>query len=247
MPLSSNSLIHLTSSRESLEGILLENFRVKYCKETINFREQAAQIHVPMVSFCDIPLSQIKDHISSYGCYGIGMTREWAIRNHLNPVLYIQENSNLAHSFEQTVLHYAGDPSEEDAALDAFKRLTDIARYTKNYEGELVRKNQKKKLYRFSDEREWRYVPDITPNLEMFYLHREFIIGNTKQVANEALSNLRLTFEPNDIKYIIINDESEITHFVNHLRTAQGAKYSLQDVERLTTRILTVEQIRTDI
>ncbi len=246
MPLSSNSLIHLTKNRTALEGILLDDFQMKYCKETIYFREHSSTIHVPMVSFCDIPLSQIKDHISSYGCYGIGLTREWAIRNHLNPVIYIQKNSSLAHSFEQAISHYENiDPDSPDA-INALKRLIDIFRYTKNYEGTLSRSGQPPKKYRFSDEREWRFVPDIDQASEMYYSDTDFTIDNTKEIANKSISNVRLAFEPNDIKYIIINDESEITHFINHLRTAKGAKYSMQDMEKLTSRILTSEQIRTD-
>jgi hypothetical protein len=74
-----------------------------------------------------------------------------------------------------------------------------------------------------------------------------YIIPKNKAECDAKLTHLRLEFEPNDIKYIIINDDSEITEFVNHLRVAKGNKYSFHDVERLTTRILTSEQIFGDI
>lgn len=246
MPISSNSLIHLTDSREALEGILIDTFRVKYCKETIKFKEKRATIHVPMVSFCDIPLSQIKDHISSYGCYGIGLTRDWAVRNHLNPVLYVQNDSSLAHSYEQSLLYYEGDGAEDDSAVTAYRQLSDIARYIKNYEGILEREGHEPKLYRFSDEREWRFVPNIDHDCEMYYSAKEFKDESVKRAANKSVSKLRLAFEPNDIKYIIIKDESEINDFVNHLRSAKGANFTMREVEKLTTRILTSDQIATD-
>ncbi len=50
-----------------------------------------------MVCFCDIPLSRISDHVNFYGQYGLGMTREWATANGLNPILYLAgENSIMA-------------------------------------------------------------------------------------------------------------------------------------------------------
>jgi len=247
MPLSSNSLIHLTNTRKALEGILENSFRVKYCKEEIKWNEKSSTIHVPMVSFCDIPLSQIKDHISSYGCYGIGLTREWAVRNRLNPVLYIEQHSHLAHSYEQALIHFSKNEDGEDVAADrAHKQLVDIARYTKNYEGMLKRNGEPPKKYRFSDEREWRYVPDIDHACEMYYNRKEFGEPDAKEKAAKSVADLRLKFEPDDIKYIIIKDESEITEFINHLRASKGANFNMHVVEKLTTRILTSEQIKTD-
>lgn len=69
---------------------------------------------------------------------------------------------------------------------------------------------------------------------------------NSKHVDAE-LEPLRLSFEPNDIKYIIIDNDDEISEVADHLRRAKGSKYSYADIERLTTRILTCEQIMSDI
>jgi len=247
MPLSSNSLIHLTSTIDALEGILSECFRLKYCKEACDWSVERSTMYVPMVSFCDIPLSQIKDHITSYGCYGIGLTKEWAIRNHLNPVLYIEGNSYLAKSYEKALSHISDIETDNDDTKNAYFQLIDIVRYTKNYQGDLIRKGITTKNYRFSDEREWRYIPDLDENCSAFYTDAEFNDKDTRSSAKESISKMRLEFEPNDIKYIIIKDENEITGIINHLRTWAGPKFTMQDVERLTTRIITSEQIRTDM
>jgi len=51
---------------------------------------------IPMVCFCDIPLSQLVSHIDTYGKYGLGMSKEWGIKKGLNPVIYFNKNSLLA-------------------------------------------------------------------------------------------------------------------------------------------------------
>lgn len=114
----------------------------------------------------------------------------------------------------------------------------------KNYEATLVRNENTILNYRFSDEREWRYVPAYTEKCHMFAPGDHVGI---KDQLDKSLEDMRLEFEPNDIKYIIINDDSEIGEFVEYLRRAKGKNYSLHDVDRLTTRLLTAEQITTDI
>ncbi|QWV92081.1 hypothetical protein KP004_12710 [Geomonas oryzisoli] len=246
MPLSANTLIHFTDEKENLKAILQENFRVFNCREEVNFTKGPVRYFVPMVSFCDIPLSEIKAHISKYGRYGIGLTKEWAVRNRLNPVLYIAKGSHLAESYRDAFIHYTARSKRRDGKLtDEQKSVADIVRYIKNYEADLTRKGTTIKNYRFSDEREWRYVPPFKIVYDMFVPQDQY--EKEGQHFDDLLTDLRLTFEPNDIKYIIINDEDEIGEFIDHLRHTKGNKYSLHDIERLTTRILTSAQIEQDI
>jgi len=67
-----------------------------------------------------------------------------------------------------------------------------------------------------------------------------------KDKENQKLKNIRLQFEPNDIKYVIIEKDSEIPEFLDILRSSKGKKYTYHDVERLMTRIITTEQIVSD-
>lgn len=249
MPLSANTLIHFTASKEKLKQILQENFRVFNCKESVSLEGQMATYYVPMVSFCDIPLSEIKEHISKYGCYGLGMTKEWGMRKGLNPVLYVAQGSMLSSSYLKAVRHFNNTKYKEiDDWYDGHKALMDIARYLKNYEADLIRSGETILNYRYSDEREWRYVPPYTENCDMLHSVGESDEEEKNKILSDAkLHQLRLEFEPNDIKYIIINDDSEIREFVDHLRCVKGKNYTLHDVDRLTTRILTTEQIKSDM
>jgi hypothetical protein len=246
MPLSANTLIHFTKRKSFLKNILEGDFRIFYCKETIQFDQSPKIVYVPMVSFCDIPLSEIKEHMSKYGSYGIGMTKEWAYQQKMNPVLYVAGNSSLSSSYMGTLRGFFGESSWKENTKKEHLELIDIIRYIKNYEGDLNRKGKITENYRFSDEREWRYVPSLSDTYPFFLSERAFLENGGKDFFNEIISNLRLEFTLDDIKYIIIKKESEIDEFIKHIRRVKGKNYSSGDIERLTTRILTSEQIRTD-
>lgn len=246
MPLSANTLIHFTDTKEKLKSILEENFRVYFCREAVNLKDTVGIFHAPMVSFCDIPLSEIKVHINSYGSYGIGLTKAWGKRNKLNPVVYVESESHLATSFLLALDEFIIKNPSAPYLQPHYVALANVLRYMKNYEGKLTRKSGAIVDYRFSDEREWRYVPAYTDDCDMFILPDEYKDPEKRSNADDRLAKFRLVFEPNDIKYIIINDDSEINEFVEHLRHAKR-KYEFADVERLTTRILTTQQIMEDI
>jgi hypothetical protein len=241
MPLSSNSLIHLTEKRESLVGILQNNFRIFYCLESIETNGRSFYGAVPMVSFCDIPLSEIKNHIDNYGAYGIGLKKSWAKEKGLNPVLYIEEKSDLGEKFRAIIEKLITEINLNNTEIIMF----DIFSYMKNYQGTLNRNGVIKNNYRFSDEREWRYVPSST--LASVISPLEYQTVDQKKQHNEQLNHLRLEFTPDDISYIFINNEDEINDFIDVLRNTKGSKYTQQQVERLMTRIFTTEQIKTDI
>lgn len=117
---------------DALKGILSEGFWVSYHLEysPLHFRNKVPiqdrgylykpsyfqgypadaflqYLYIPMVSFCDIPVSSIRSHLDHYGydgknskiAYGIGLTKSWGLTNELNPVLYLIPGSQIAHSF----------------------------------------------------------------------------------------------------------------------------------------------------
>lgn len=240
MGLSSNSIIHFTGTKESLKGILENNFTIKYCLEEIVLGGEDKPYAAPMVSFCDIPLSEVKNHIDNYGSYGIGFTKEWAIKKKLNPVLYVEKNSFFSENMLKLLRSTNDNVESKDNALT-------VVSYIKNYENTLSRKNKKPiPNYRFSDEREWRYVPPYSKE-DRFPAINKTVYENPqlKVQFDDKIKDLRLTFEPNDIKYIIIQDETEIKEMYNFLKDVKG-KYSSHDVDRLTTRLITTEQIKSD-
>ena len=98
MRLYPNILFHFTD-KNALFNILEDSFKVSYARERIKGQNAVREFAVPMVSFCDLRLSELKDHIEKYGKFGIGLTKEWAFRNGLNPVMYINETSHFTDNF----------------------------------------------------------------------------------------------------------------------------------------------------
>ncbi|MBT7825316.1 MAG: hypothetical protein HN600_01875 [Bacteroidetes bacterium] len=72
MSRSPSTVFHFTK-KEALLGILKENFKIQYCFERWT-THQSEDFAIPMVSFCDIKLSEI-DHMFKYGNYGIGLVK----------------------------------------------------------------------------------------------------------------------------------------------------------------------------
>lgn len=237
MPLSTNSVFHFTKNIESIKSILASNFRIKYCVEKIESKSGTIEYAVPMVSFCDIPLSQVTSHIDKYGGYGIGLHKRWAKRRGLNPVLYLEKHSTILND----VLIKAKFDGSNNPVVQEFLR------YTKNYEGQLIRENHvTQKKYRFHDEREWRFCPKRTDLRD-----NELIIHNTqyyrdnKQSVNERLHFLGLNFSIKDISYIIVKDDDEILEIIEYFESNYLSD-NQNDVKILTSRIITSKQIKSD-
>lgn len=106
----SSSLIHFTNKLSTLKRILCNGIRYSYAFESIpqgvlnnlindttkiassilNY-DDSYGIALPMVSFCDIPLTRALDHSNTYGKYGIGIEKDFMLhfyKEYFNPVIY---------------------------------------------------------------------------------------------------------------------------------------------------------------
>lgn len=232
--LSPNTLFHFTKSLDDLIGILTNGFYPRYhLEETFAF---------PMVCFCDIPLSQIEKHIETYGGYGIGMSKQWGVKNKLNPVLYSIQGSILNHNIHEIMLYVFSNQiftnPRENEVTSATKAAMLIGAYSKPYEG-----IQDGKKVRFYDEREWRYIP--VPD---FLVKNEFEDDKNKAIENKKLESKGLHFVPDDIKYIIVKEENEILEMAREIKEIKRDIYNYKEdeVTILTTKIITSKQIEED-
>lgn len=249
--ISASALFHFTPTQDRLFGILTNGFYPHYCFEECRIVDGTYQSRpvfgnaIPMVCFCDIPLSQIKNHVQIYGYYGVGLSKDWGNRNRLNPVLYTTEFSIVSKSID-TIIETA-IRSGDNLPLELRIAIFDLVRYAKPYAGDFRRNGKLIENVRFYDEREWRYVPRVGSSIDRLLLRKEeFDDDATRARHDEKLRSVKLSFEPSDIKYIIVRQETEISATIKALREANSEKYDQQVTEILTSEIITTDQILQD-
>lgn len=252
MSLYPTTLFHFTN-RQALYDVLSDNFKISYAREKIIGPTSSREFAVPMVSFCDLKLSELK-YFLSYGKFGIGLTKDWANRNGLSPVQYINRHSDVMDNLISgingiyTQLGFVNNMAQFNNFNRSYLNVVNMYRYIKNYEGELWRHgNLEDENYRFADEREWRYVPSINaPNVPPFVAISNIRTRQQKDSYNNRIDHLRLTFTPEDIKYLVVERDSDITDLINHLQNVKR-RFNEETRNRLASRILTSEQIEKDI
>lgn len=245
MAISTNSIIHYTDHLDKLQSILKEGFGIKYCSEELEIEnDMGSSAAHPMISFCDIPLSQSFKHFDAYGRYGIGLSKEWAYNMGINPVLYLEAKSSISRTIGNLL-----DQRRKASTNLTKEQKGDILRikcFSKNYSGHLKRKNVDEKDYRFYDEREWRLVPEKDKLAGANFSVSLSIYKTDKEKYNDKLKGLRFTFNPKDISYIIVNKTTEIPKIINLLRSEYATKCTAQELDILFSKICSTQQIRDD-
>ena len=237
MPLSTNTLFHFTGSINVLFKILEKGFWPMYSKETGWGKEGEIRFAIPMVSFCNIPLSQIGEHIKYYGNYGIGISMSWVVmKKEIQPVTYTTNTtiSEINAKLEDGL-------TEVDEAI-----WIRIKRYKGwNWKSKIDKKNLNSR-YSYYDEREWRYIPEkLTKEQLLIPVNKEddvkYLNSNTKGYC--------LTPPLRYINYIIIRYDTERAKVLEYLKEPSmlfGKKYSEEELSVLKSKIISCTQIKRD-
>jgi hypothetical protein len=136
-----------------------------------------------------------------------------------------------------------------DPLANDFSNIHNVYRYIKNYEAPLNKTGYEKiEKYRFADEREWRYVPPLDDERVTPFVPQNQIKTTQQKIdLNEKIEGVRLHFQPEDIKYLIVENDTEISELISHLLHAKQERFPTEVLDRLKSRILTFDQIQTDI
>lgn len=234
MTISSNTLFHFTKDMNTLKLILSDMyFLPKYCEEygwNIRFA-------VPMTCFCDIPLSQIGNHLKWYGNYGIGLAKGWGINKGVCPVFYVTKST---FSLLNTII--------KDEETNNQVKICKIISRIKKVKGVNIRRTKNKcqkqhKNYIYYNEREWRYVPPMNNYKDLFLRIEE---NTSLKAANKRTEEekYRLKFQISDIRYVFVAtdaDRIEMLKFINRMNCCTDDEKNL-----LKSKILIKEQLIND-
>lgn len=236
MAISSNTLFHFFGEYNYLKQSIEEGLWPRYCIEK---KWKGKDLAIPMFCFCDIPLSQIKDHIdekNGYGCYGIGVTKEFAMDNKITPVTYLSQESFLMNKILNFLTTF-NSPSVNHKEMD-FREM--MLYYLKKVSGF---NNEEERSRKFYNEREWRYIPEITQDVHLEILSGNYNKDKVIRCLSTKTEKCKLALKPKNIVYIIVKNESEINDMIDVLKNSFGTDKNLP---KLYTRIITVKQIIED-
>lgn len=261
MPESTENTLYNFKTEKKYFLQTLEQFRFtpRYNREFIFLDaegpKRAVEVVNPMVCWCDIPLERIKDHTNRYGSYGVGISKEWAIKNFINPVIYIVEGTVVAQGIKQLKLAnqelldiVENDVSLQNRLAHILSRFFDadqaITEYLKPYRYQKVPSRQENR--KFYDEKEWRYVPDTLPfseplSLYPYMFETEDDLNKAIIQANEKVKARYLWFEPEDVQSIILPRESEIEEVKRVIKHLFQEKNWMEHFDATIQKIYIVE------
>ncbi|MCX6351315.1 MAG: abortive infection system antitoxin AbiGi family protein [Bacteroidetes bacterium] len=224
--LSANTLFHFTPTLTNLKNMMSKGIKIGYSVESYEaLLNGGEEIGIPMICFCDIPLSRVKEHVSKYGGYAIGLTKEWGIQNKLTPVIYTHKNSpatELLNEVSSNIdsfinIHDKYKPirsgnivrSGIDLLFDKYNKLSDLEYDHKKEINNLIEELKSKistifkyvKPYKGKCFRNGEYLPDEVE----FYNEKEWrFVPTNKQLEDVGLKDiyglLYLNNEPDSVK-----------------------------------------------
>ena len=188
----SNLLFRFMKNPEHLVRVLeLSAFPPRYSNEDLSYLhlEDIQVAAIAMVCFCDIKRERLGKHASpqGYGEYGIALRKEWGLANNVQPVQYINGNSEYSSTMRLAFNNAFSSPVSNDASYDVLTSFlaTQIAFSKPLYEGGIC----------LEDECEWRYVPASTEKGMKQIYGRKLPIRQLDDF-NAGLENATVTYLP---------------------------------------------------
>lgn len=234
MGLSSNIIWHQTSLEGLIEILRSRKFLCSYSLESIQWRKSSLMVAFPMISFCDLPISDMTEFLTDntsreltgkYGECAIGLNLEWAKKKGMNMVWYQDSQSTfLRTSIPQKSRLLKSLKSKHRS--NSWMLLSRIKPYTSPLPSKGFTN------YRFYDEKEIRYIPHprnidklglervLTKDEYQSYKLNRRNFSRDKTKGDALIPDLSISFGPSDVRYILYaseNDrvtiESEIKNF----------------------------------
>lgn len=218
---------------EKLLGILQSGFRGHYCHEEFRCSDgEILQLSIPMVSFCDIPLSHIP--AITYGKYGIGMTSVWGNAKNLTPVCY------FPNSTKKPLTRFIAQLAQEQKDKN-YEKCNNLLAFAKPYNKYANPKGYRLNNYR---EREWRKAYNT-----VFIKNDEEDATLSQNKPPKQHPTMLLTFSNADITFILVPNDKErlvLIRSIQDFKSIGGTSSEISDEDRLllVSKILTIDDIK---
>lgn len=191
----------------------------RYCEEDIRYLKipKLKKLAYPMKCFCDINLHRINVHLEWYGYYGLAFPKEWGMKNGFQPIQYINPESELRKDFSSAFSSALTLNTEKETKIQLQMKnfLLHEMMYYKPYEGKIKNRNTGKLEKKcFTDECEWRFIPDVTKAgfTPVYYDEKILNAGILTEISNsmQGIEDISLKYEYTDIKYIIVKTKNDL-------------------------------------
>ena len=244
---SADTFFHFVDKFKYLNQIIFDKrFYARYSEEDFEFFDiNINRALVAMKCFCDIPLHRVKEHKDEYGSFCIGMTKEWGLKVGLQPVFYFNSNSDYPKIVKNAF--FAAINYEENESLI---NMTEILNYNLKFQKAVYGNDRKtKKNKNFTDEKEWRYVPNLSDDLDISeVVINEAVLNN--DILKESYNNILkengyfLNFSYDDIKYIFVDTNSQRKTLIRKIKKLKDETEDTKN--KLITRICVWEEMEED-
>ena len=234
----SKRLFHYTKDYATLQEIIDKGLRCSLLYEKIPYSEVSKDklaYQVRCACLCDIPLSKVGSHVSTYGRYAIGLKSRSIGEKTAVPVFYSNEEiSGLSTKDEQQVF---------------YRTYSDITRRLKKVHGKFQRKRDEKKApsIDFIRECEWRFFPDNAKVDILWYRTEKEIFDYTDDIKAKTKYK-KSDYIPididKDVEYIILGNHDDYKLLLSYLK--QHKKYKSL-LEIILPKVLLYDRLRFDL
>jgi len=201
-----------------------------------------------------IEANDYNTHPGCYGEYAIAFSKAWSVRQGLQPVMYVNKESEFLNEFRK-LFSYAmtSENIEEIVADDLLGRIA----YFKPLQGTMDRTIDGKPIKlekNFHDEKEWRFIPRDSELIKMKLdkvIAKKKIKDNynaiNKSLERSTYESIWLKFSYDDIKYIIVPNQFERREVIKFISEMLADKMT-DEIQKgiLISKILVLDDIRRD-
>ena len=292
--INASSLFHFTRKFNTLQSIIKNGLRFSFAFERFSARaisnldyptnpdvvintytKEDVGVAIPMISFCDIPLTRTTEHIYKYGEYVIGFDKDFIIEKFseiINPVIYIH-SKNLKDAFDDISNIYS---ESHNSLCKQIIDYPDKGRLQKNNDElkKLTSRYIDRKFFIqfviglmkpygdnnvcFYNEREWRaFIPngmDYESEWKFGITKEDYDLNRNDWNIELSDANYYLTFEKElltkGITHIVVRNESQIIKMIEIIMKSKKVfgNIDLSETERLvlTSKITSFERIKND-